>query len=226
MAASFTQAIAQFATLREFARMHTVAHTQPRNNYAQIIRDLFPKARTEPHKKKTSRMLFEIAWSFLSCPMSDVFQRLWQLDDRLHRIGDLPAHIILDLSAWHMHGKLHRRIRDLKTGRVLPAIVSRDAIAWHKHGPWHRADRDVRTGLTLPARIETEGFAWMRNGLPDRDDVDLASGLTLPAIIRDNQLEWYKTGIMRRINKKTGCILPASILCNAKNWKKIMFFMV
>ena len=219
MAASFTQAITQFATLRTFAR------TSPRKHEcAQLMRDLFPKARNDPHKKMSSNTLFELAWSFLSRPkISSNENKKWKIDGKFHRTGDLPALISAVISRWYVWNAIHRATRDPKTRQVLPAVVSKWLCNWHRHGLLHRIDRDARTGLTLPAHVAAQSFDWMRNGEPDRDEIDPESGLMLPTSIYYSHMMWYKNGKLCREDKKKNGLSPIVLLQgNVRDWRKFM----
>ena len=68
------------------------------------------------------------------------------LDDKLHREGDLPAVVRSDGGqTWCWHGILHR-------DGDLPARVGADgSLSWGKHGELHR-DND------LPARVFEDGL--------------------------------------------------------------------
>jgi hypothetical protein len=104
---------------------------------------------------------------------------IWRdVDNKLHRDGDLPAFVSRSGSykVWYQHG-LHHRDGDL------PAVVWSDGTQeWWKHGERHR-------GGDLPAAVWPDGHQeWWKHGLHHRDG-------DLPAVVRpDGRQEWWVDG--------------------------------
>ena len=174
----FAQSVAQFATLRVFARLL-------RNNRApaQLIRELFPKALFN-ERDASYPLLAEIAWSFLSQPLIVATQSEWyKARDMHHRIGGLPATIGSQYYRWYYNGINHRGDKDPRTGLTLPAVIWSDTrdYQWKTNGKMTRNDKDPRTGLTLPAEMTGDrAFVWWKNDRMMRDDRDPITGVVLP----------------------------------------------
>ena len=85
-------------------------------------------------------------------------QKIWYRDGKVHRDGDLPAHITDDFGKkWFKNGLAHR-------DGDLPALIEGAVQAWYKNGERHR-DGD------LPAVIN--GYhkeqIWYKNGKMHRE---------------------------------------------------------
>ena len=221
MECAFTQAIAQYASLRTFARIST----PPICGHPQLIRILFPKALfNKTHA--TIGKVFEIAWSFLSVPVCAARIKTWQCEigqiPLKHRIGGLPAVCTHQCQRWYCRGENHRDDIDKRTGLTLPALIQRDSDAserfmWYYDGEVNRTDRCMRTNLILPAIITVDAshkiaiVSWIKNGRHSRTDKEY--GITLPALITPTHKLWYIKGVLERNDKDphTGLLLPSSI---------------
>jgi hypothetical protein len=84
-------------------------------------------------------------------------KKAWYKDGELHREGDKPALIELDIeiTSYYINGKLHRDGDN-------PAVESNCFSHWYKDGELHR-DND------LPAVVDEFQYEWWVNGKRHRD---------------------------------------------------------
>ena len=127
---------------------------------------------------------------------------LWMLNNKKHRVGDLPAVISKNKKEWWQHGKRHRKngpaviaqdreeywIKGVPHRIGAPAIILRDTVMWYQKGKVHRDNG--------PAIIILDGHIkkWYKDGEHHREDG--------PAVIRQVDepkhgyigVEWWLEG--------------------------------